>query len=516
MKSRISLSAFACSLLAITATLFVGINPAQATAQLPFTQITSIPNMVTGNTDPKFVGSADGTKVIATSNNLYLSTNSGSTFSLITPSAWVGQISSHPVSATWISNDGTKIIAAQNPGDMAISTNSGATWRYLGFNGHFTDITASADMSHIYAITSGHSLYVSTDSGINWYSTASGGTDNPFISAYYGTGESFVSIQASSDGSNVEIVGRDDFYRSTDFGVTWTTNQSIDGVHSSCCFYSAMSTSGQVVLVGFNGNGFYLSTDYGTSFTQIPSSTFATLPSQSQIHGFGTGVSPDGTQLVAYDFGMYIYTSADGGATWTAQTNLGVNSWAGRAFVDNSGNIFLQSNGTENWITGSDGAAYKLTGASVVVAPSVTAPSVVAPIVIPDPIQKSAITALSTSSIMAGTLTPFTLTGTFAEKVTSVQIDGVALAAGSWKQTPTSLTFTVGAQKAGVHSIQVFDGSAPVLASQVFTVVAAPSTTGVTSKSAPKATYLECMKGTHMRIAHGVNPVCPIGFTPKK
>ena len=137
---------------------------------------------------------------------------------------------------------------------------------------------------------------------------------------------------------------------------------------------------------------------------------------------------------------------------------------------------------------------------------------------VPDPVQQSKITALSLSSAIAGTPTPVVISGSFIEKISAIQINGVALAAGSWSQTQTSVTFTMPGKSAGTYQIQIYNGSAPVMKVQNFTftapiVVVAP-TPAPTVKQ--KVTYIRCAKPGHgTRIAYGVNPTCPAGYVKK-
>ena len=146
------------------------------------------------------------------------------------------------------------------------------------------------------------------------------------------------------------------------------------------------------------------------------------------------------------------------------------------------------------------------------------APIALVNVPVPDPLQQSKITALSVSTAIAGSSTPVVISGSFVETIKSIHINGVALASGSWTQTPTTVSFTMPGKSTGTYQIQLFNGSAPVLALQTFTftspsVVVAPTSTP-TAK--PKVTYIRCVKpGKGTRIAYGVNPVCPVGYVKK-
>jgi len=107
------------------------------------------------------------------------------------------------------------------------------------------------------------------------------------------------------------------------------------------------------------------------------------------------------------------------------------------------------------------------------------------------------------------------VTGSFVEKISSIQINGTGLTAGSWVQTPTTISFTIPGKATGTYSIQIFNGSAPIMAAQLLTVTPVkdlPSLAG----SKQKVTYIRCAKPGHgTRVAYGVNPVCPTGYTKR-
>jgi hypothetical protein len=136
---------------------------------------------------------------------------------------------------------------------------------------------------------------------------------------------------------------------------------------------------------------------------------------------------------------------------------------------------------------------------------------------VPDPVQQSKIGSLSVVTAVAGVSTPLVISGIFIEKVSAIQINGVGLSSGSWSQTPTSVSFAMPNNPPGVYQIQLFNGSAPVLKVQDFTFTA-PVLIAQTPTTTPKKkiTYIRCVKPGHgIRIAYGVNPVCPDGYTKK-
>jgi hypothetical protein len=136
---------------------------------------------------------------------------------------------------------------------------------------------------------------------------------------------------------------------------------------------------------------------------------------------------------------------------------------------------------------------------------------------VPDPVQQSKIGSLSVLTASSGVSTPLVISGTFVEKVSAIQINGVGLPSGSWSQTPTSISFTMPNNPPGVYQIQLFNGSAPVLKVQNFTFTApVPIAQTPIPTLKKKVIYIRCAKLGHgTRIVYGVNPVCPDGYVKK-
>jgi hypothetical protein len=149
---------------------------------------------------------------------------------------------------------------------------------------------------------------------------------------------------------------------------------------------------------------------------------------------------------------------------------------------------------------------------------TVNNPNWVAPVPdpVPDPVQQSKISGITPTTGVAGTPVTVTASGNFVEKISAIQIDGIGIAVGSWTQTPTSVTFTIPNKSAGSYSVQIYNGSAPVLAAQRFTVTAVPIPASLNPAPKQKKIYISCAKPGHgTRIAYGVNPVCPAGFVKR-
>ena len=139
------------------------------------------------------------------------------------------------------------------------------------------------------------------------------------------------------------------------------------------------------------------------------------------------------------------------------------------------------------------------------------------PVPVPDPVQQSKILTISTKIAPFNTATPIVVTGNFTEKISAIQVNGVGLSAGSWVQTIETVAFIFQAKPAGIFSIQLFNGSVPVLAEQKVTVIPAPALASISpSILRLKVTYIQCVKPGHgTRIVYGVNPICPNGLVKK-
>ena len=129
---------------------------------------------------------------------------------------------------------------------------------------------------------------------------------------------------------------------------------------------------------------------------------------------------------------------------------------------------------------------------------------------VPDPIQKSSITLMAPTTAPADSATTVIVTGNFVEKIVGIQLNGMVLVADSWVQDSSTVTFSIPGSPAGTYSIQLYNGSAPVLKEQSFTFSPLPPKPVISKK----VTYIKCVKPPRStRIARGVNPVCPTGFT---
>jgi DNA-binding beta-propeller fold protein YncE len=261
--------------------------------------------------------SADGTKLVAgesfgPTNDIFISTNSGATWTLASTS---------PAEGVASSADGTELVAGNYTGSIYISTNSGDNWTQAT-NAPGVDWNAfasSADGAKLAAVAiNGPGVYTSTNSGVNWTHQING------LLPYAG----FTYIASSADGSKLvaavgaSVVGP--IFTSTNSGVNWTKATNAPMAR----WYSVASSADGNILMAcayFIGN-VYLSTDAGVIWTKT------SLPAKNWN---SVAESVDGTKMVALansgiaTFGIGsggIFTSMDSGATWVSN-NVASGSW---------------------------------------------------------------------------------------------------------------------------------------------------------------------------------------------
>jgi len=262
--------------------------------------------------------SGDGNKLVAvpflTACKFYVSTNAG--VSWITNSS-TGLV--QPVSSA----DGTRCAGMMTYTGLHVSTNSGILWQPAGvLTGldNFGNTALSADGNTI-VVPVGNTLNISTNFGVTWISenAPSGG---------------LIMIPANSSNwliANTHTAQNANIYTSTNMGTTWMTNSlpstnvtafatSADGNKIIAC---ENSTTGSPTYVPGN---IYISTNSGGSWVKsfAPSNSWTSVAS-----------SADGSKLVAVANPLQplrplqvggIYTSTDGGKTWVSNS-VPITSW---------------------------------------------------------------------------------------------------------------------------------------------------------------------------------------------
>ncbi|MBL7813511.1 MAG: T9SS type A sorting domain-containing protein [Saprospiraceae bacterium] len=265
----------------------------------------------------------------------------------------------------------TTFYACTPAGQLWKSTDSGSTWNVISEDIPAAGVTNVAidptNSNIIYALTgdadraiyhpSSRGLYKSTDGGATWTTTGlsyaiSNGVvlttvlvnpNNPSIVLVSGTngiyrstngGTSFTQVNASSirdltfnpQNSNTVFAGAKSgavFLRSYNAGATWVTittglPTSTTATRFAIDVSPADTNYVYLMATASNGNdmeGFYRSTDGGTSFTKMSSTP--NIPNGQGWYNLCVEADPT-TANTVYAGGLNVHKSTDGGATWTS------------------------------------------------------------------------------------------------------------------------------------------------------------------------------------------------------
>lgn len=220
-------------------------------------------------------------------------------------------------------------------------------------------------------------------------------------------------------------------------------------------------------ITGANGAG-----STSATFTlSVPPAPAFTLSQSAETITAGTAIG--GYSINSTGGGISSYSIAP-----AARNGLSFNTLTGRLTgtptISDTGTVYTIT-GTN--VTGSASATYRVKVDSAPAAPP-------APPVIPDPQQVSKVGSITPSFGNTGNATPVVISGTFVETIKNISINGTSLPAGSWVQTSNSISLTLPAQQAGTYSIQMYNGSAPVLTALTFTYKSALSLNWTEQKSA--------------------------------
>ena len=295
--------------------------------------------------------SEDGTKLFATaeqwsnpgpSTALFVSTNSGSSFSLVSSAkgASLGAISadgstlvvaraggispiyvSRDMGLTWNSNgspeesnwkfqssaDGTKLFALENYNSGARaqsvfeSQDSGITWRPVVIPGvqYYGGLTCNEDCTHVVVaglVADEYHLFESNDAGQNWDVLQN-------VPKWFGLGGK---LAVSLDGRVIIAASDDKVATSSDGGATWTTAEFTTG---GCNYPPILSADGRSAVLSNCLGEMYTSRDEGVHWvaTSFPTNNV-------------TSIAYSETSLIAAT-AKSIYLSTDFGLSWQSKLN---------------------------------------------------------------------------------------------------------------------------------------------------------------------------------------------------
>jgi hypothetical protein len=163
-------------------------------------------------------------------------------------------------------------------------------------------IACSSTGQHLYVGSYNGDIYVSSNSGNAWTSTASFPNYVSVITCNY-------------SGQYVYALTSSNIYISTNYGQSWNNGMSIS---SYGCSHIACDWSGQNVVASCNGDGIYRSTNYGQTWTKT------SAPSNPLVGGgsyyYRIACNSTGQRIVAMDlYNSTLYLSTDAGTTWVLQ-----------------------------------------------------------------------------------------------------------------------------------------------------------------------------------------------------
>jgi photosystem II stability/assembly factor-like uncharacterized protein len=298
--------------------------------------------------------------VLATSSGkIYRSTNYGDSFQILTnsPTADWNAITSN--------STGQYLIAGQVNGDQAIyySNNYGASWTQSTVaQNTWIQVLSNTTGQYVYAYgtnndASGYLLYRSDDFGASFANLGSLGyqTRGASITLTYMT--------CDSTGQNVVVgTGSNGIFRSTDYGVSWTSN-SIAPIDANQNYNTVSSdkTGQYLVASDYNNKYVYASTNYGETWNQQGT------PNTNVGGNFKVLITPDSNYMyvMIVSQGFYINTSPPSPpAEWIRETE---NNYYTRFVCDSSGRfiagvyygtIYTSFDYGQHWSSGRDDFDY--------------------------------------------------------------------------------------------------------------------------------------------------------------
>jgi photosystem II stability/assembly factor-like uncharacterized protein len=158
-------------------------------------------------------------------------------------------------------------------------------------------VASSADGSKLVAVEGNGTIAISVNSGASWFSPTN-----------VGSSVNLDAVACSSDGVRMAAATGTAIYISADSGNTWTKE-------------NVNVTGGRLTAVASSADGSQVATAAGSSAagnifsTQNSGASWTQLPGAPVLLWTGIASSADGSQLVAVTSGGYIYVSANASTT---------------------------------------------------------------------------------------------------------------------------------------------------------------------------------------------------------
>jgi uncharacterized repeat protein (TIGR01451 family) len=217
-----------------------------------------------------------------------------------------------------IAISGSTIFAGTQNG-LFLSNDTAASWTVVNYGAlSSAEIYSLAiNGSDIFAGT-GSGLYVSSDSGVNWTHLSNGLPVTAFSAL-------------AIDGTNIFAGTAVGLYISTDYGATWALANT--GLPSTGI--SSLVINGTNIFAG--SIGVFMSTNNGANWISVNQG----LPYVGGINS----IAVSGSHIIAAGSGSGIFSSPDGGNTWTMLNNNGIPEMYFYSLAANDSMVFAGSNG---------------------------------------------------------------------------------------------------------------------------------------------------------------------------
>lgn len=244
---------------------------------------------------------ANGTTIwLAHDGGVDRSTNSGSTWTSVNGNMNIGEPYFLGVSAT----SSTKIVAGlQDNGSIVYN---GSTWT-LGKGGDGMDCFVDWNNPNI--------VIASSQNGGHGRSTNGGASFSNIVTGLTGTADWIAPICQDPNVSTTYYAGRQDVFRSTNSGASWSQLGSLGGSGNVMLINPCPSNSS--VIYAARSNAIYKTTNAGSTWVNVTGTIPVASAQITDIDVDNTNANRVYVTLSGYSSGNKIFYSTDGGTSWT-------------------------------------------------------------------------------------------------------------------------------------------------------------------------------------------------------
>ncbi|MBE2217805.1 MAG: T9SS type A sorting domain-containing protein [Ignavibacteria bacterium] len=274
-------------------------------------------------------------------------------------SQWVEQVSGTSLQLSSISApDDNNVWICGNAGLVKKTVNGGTNWTT-------TTAPAAEDLYNIWAIDGNVALTTSSPAATNVYRTSNGGANWSLVFTQAGGFMDAIWMTSATNGFMMgdPVGGRWSLWRTTNGGVNWdSTGLYVPQIAAEASWNNSLYISGSNIYFGTNTNRIYYSSNNGANWTS------QTTPAASQYAVWFN------TPTVGLSGGANMFSTVNGGTTWSNMTSLGTSNISGITgigttwyFVRQANLIFKSTNNGTTWAidyTATVGAQYLHIGKS--------------------------------------------------------------------------------------------------------------------------------------------------------